>query len=83
VCPNKDSPAIGVWLRSMTGRNAPPAVINCISGEGDVGTPRRERASGWGGGSCVEDRASEAGHCQTATTDDTDLAVEPRWSAVN
>jgi hypothetical protein len=65
----------------MTGWNAPPLAVNYTSG--DVGTPRRDGAAGWGGGSRVEDRAGESGRCQPAAADDTELAVDPNWSAAN
>jgi hypothetical protein len=63
------------------GWNAPAPTVNCTSG--DVGTPRHDGAAGWGGGSRVEYRAGEAGRCQPAAADDTELAVEPNWPAVN
>jgi hypothetical protein len=65
------------------GWNTPPPDVNCIPGEGGVGTPRRDGAAGWGGGLCIEDRADNVGRCQPATADDTELSVEPKWLAVN
>jgi hypothetical protein len=83
VCRNEESPSTGVWLRSMKGGYAPPAAMECISVEGEVGMQSRDVVAGWGGGSCLQDKNDNAGHCQAAVTDNTEMAVEPSWSAVN
>jgi hypothetical protein len=47
-----------------------------------AGTPRRDGAADWEGGSRVDDRADDAGRCHPAA-DDTELAVDPDWSPEN
>jgi hypothetical protein len=49
----------------------------------EVGMPSRDGALRWGGGSCVNDKAGNAGRYQASVVDDTKLVVKPRWSAVN
>jgi hypothetical protein len=60
----------------MTGWNAPPSVVDA------AGTPRRDGTADWEGGSRVDDRVGDAGRCHPAA-DDTELAVDPNWSAAN
>jgi hypothetical protein len=40
------------------------------------------RAADWEGGSCVDDRAGDAGRCHPAT-DNTELSMDPNWSPAN
>jgi hypothetical protein len=48
--------------------------MECIFGEGGVGTPSHDGATGWGGCSCIEDKT---------IANDIELVVEANWSAMN
>jgi hypothetical protein len=85
MCTDEDSPPTGVRFRSITGARKPSAGLEEISSDDEVDETRQCGGVGMRllrpHPRCSQGRLLP--WCSRAITDDTGLAVDTRWSAVN